>query len=70
MPVIAISKVLQKEEDEPWSWMSQKWFSGLSSNLESEVPHPEESCAQKFVLFCSESVELQMRESIAFFTRA
>ena len=35
---------------------------GFRSNLELEVPHPEEICTEKFVGFCSVSVELKTRE--------
>ena len=38
-----------------------------SSNLELEVPHPEEIHTE-ILCFCLESVELQMRENSIFFT--
>ena len=32
------------------------------------MPHSEEICAEKFVCFCSGSIELQMHENSIFFT--
>ena len=48
--------------------ISWERLSGFSSNLELEVPHPEEICTENFVCFCSGSFKLQMHENGIFFT--
>jgi len=65
--------VLQKEEkkgEEKYeeNKMNFEGVGGFTSNLELEVPHPEEICTENFVCLCSRSFELQMRENSVFFT--